>query len=60
MGNTWEVYAWRVAGIGEDYRYVLVYFGESRAMAMRAARKERSAGCAYIKIEWRGRDNVVK
>ena len=51
MGNTWTVLAWKL--IGGDYQYIEVYAGESRAAAMRAARKEKQAGCGCVRIEWR-------
>jgi hypothetical protein len=51
MGNTWTVLAWK--NVNGTYCYIQVYAGESRAAAMRAARKEKEAGCDRVRIEWR-------
>ena len=66
MGNTWEVYAFRRISVentigfkdvemygGAWYGWEQVYAGECRRSAMRAARKEKDAGCGCVRIEWR-------
>lgn len=52
MGNTWEVYAWRLVDGLVKYDYVNIYRGESWFWAIFIAIKEKRT-CGCVKVEWR-------
>jgi len=54
MGNKFEVYSWLSEPLfPDDYKYVMVYHGESLFTALVVMWKEKRRGVGCVKFYWR-------
>jgi hypothetical protein len=53
MGNKFEVHSWLKEPLFDDYKYVMVYRGESLIAALAVMWKEKRRGVGCVKFYWR-------
>lgn len=54
MGNSFEVWVWKIADNDTEFRYHPFWSGEDFDQAIEAMKQAKREGAGCVKLEWRG------